>query len=152
MTKPDRSPKIRGKSLWLGRALSCLVRGSICRTPLRASPIPRCSRPRSGSRAVAATSIGPVRAAVSPAPTTGSSPAPCLTEAIRRGAASRHLPHLSPAPLHSVPPLLHRRDVRPGRDQGPLHPPGRGPGRPTGGGGRLALMSCMTAPLLSPGW
>ena len=61
MTKPGRSLKIKGKSLWLGRALSCVVLESTRRTPLWASPIPRCSRPRSSSRAVATTSIGPVR-------------------------------------------------------------------------------------------
>src|SRR6516165_3309402 len=84
MTKPGRSPKIRGKSLWLGRASSCVVLESARRTPPWASPILRCSRPRSSSRAVATTSIGPVRSAVSPALGTGSSPAPCMTWATRR--------------------------------------------------------------------
>ena len=85
MKKPGRSLKIKEKSLWLGRALSCVVLESTRRTPLWASPIPRCSRPRSSSRAVATTSIGPVPSAVSPAPGTGSSPAPCMTWATRWG-------------------------------------------------------------------
>src|SRR3954469_18057249 len=83
MKKPGRSLKIKEKSLWLGRALSCVVLESTRRTPLWASPIPRCSRPRSSSRAVATTRIGPVRSAGSPAPATGSSPAPCMTWATR---------------------------------------------------------------------
>src|SRR3954454_20244641 len=83
MKKPGRSLKIEEESLWLGRASSCVVLESTRRTPPRASPIPGCSRPRSSSRAVATTSIGPVRAAVSPAPATGSSPAPCMTWATR---------------------------------------------------------------------
>jgi hypothetical protein len=61
MKKPGRSLKIKEKSLWLGRALSCVVLESTRRTPPWASPIPRCSRPRSSSRAVATTRIGPVR-------------------------------------------------------------------------------------------
>src|SRR5215468_10007778 len=83
MNEPGRSLKIKEKSLWLGRASSCVVLESTRRTPLWASPILRCSRPRSSSRAVATTSIGPVRAAVSPALGTGSSPAPCMTWATR---------------------------------------------------------------------
>src|SRR4051795_1126915 len=83
MKEPARSLKIKEKSLWLGRALSCVVLPSTRRTPLWASPIPRCSRPRSSSRAVATTRIGPVRSAGSPAPATGSSPAPCMTWATR---------------------------------------------------------------------
>src|SRR4051795_10637042 len=83
MKEPARSLKIKEKSLWLGRALSCVVLPSTRRTPLWASPIPRCSRPRSSSRAVATTRIGPVRSAGSPAPGTGSSPASCMTWATR---------------------------------------------------------------------
>jgi hypothetical protein len=83
MKEPGRSLKIKEISLWLGRALSCVVLESTHRTPLWVSPIPRCSRPRSSSRAVATTSIGPVRSAVSPALGTGSSPAPCMTWATR---------------------------------------------------------------------
>src|SRR6185437_12838472 len=83
MKEPARSLKIKEKSPWLGRALSCVVLESTRRTPLWASPIPRCSRPRSSSRAVATTSIGPVRTAVSPALGIGSSPAPCMTWATR---------------------------------------------------------------------
>src|SRR3954464_10562573 len=85
MKEPGRSLKIKEKSLWLGRALSCVVLPSTRRTPLWASPIPRCFRPRSSSRAVAITSIGPARSAVNPAPGTGSSPAPCMTWATRWG-------------------------------------------------------------------
>ncbi len=101
MTKPGRSLKIRGKSLWLGRAMPCSVLQSTRRTPLWASPIPRCSRRRSSSRAVATTSIGPVRSAVSPAPATGSSPAPCMTWAIRRGGG----PATSASPIPSTTAL-----------------------------------------------
>ena len=66
------------------------------------------------------------------------------------GPAPRHPPHLLPASLHPVPPLLHRRYVRPGRAQGPLHPSGRGPGRPAGRGGRLTLSGRQLAPLARP--
>ncbi len=83
MKKPGRSLKIKEKSFWLGRALSCVVLESTHRPPPWASPIPRCSRRRSSSRAVATTSIGPVRSAVSPVRGTGSSPAPCMTWATR---------------------------------------------------------------------
>src|SRR3954447_7566388 len=83
MKKPGRRLKIKEKSLWLGRAWPCVVLESTRRTPPWASPIPRCSRPRSSSRAVATTRIGPVRSAGSPAPATGSSPAPCMTWATR---------------------------------------------------------------------
>ncbi len=47
MKKPGRSLKIKEKSLWLGRASSCVVLESTRRTPPWASLIPRCSRPRS---------------------------------------------------------------------------------------------------------
>src|SRR3954463_13636552 len=83
MKKPGRSLKIKEKRLWLGRALSCVVLPSTRPTPPWASPIPRCSRPRSASRAVAITCIGPVPSAGSPAPGTGSSPASCMTWATR---------------------------------------------------------------------
>src|SRR5438105_2129972 len=83
MKRPGRSLKIKEKSLWLGRALSCVVLQSTPRTPLWASPIPRCFRPRSSSRAVATTCIGPVPSAVSVARGTGSSPASCMTWATR---------------------------------------------------------------------
>src|SRR3954449_1453756 len=83
MKKPGPSLKIKEKRLWLGRALSCVVLPSTRPTPPWASPIPRCSRPRSASRAVAITCIGPVPSAGSPAPGTGSSPASCMTWATR---------------------------------------------------------------------
>src|SRR5205823_3244216 len=51
------------------------------------------------------------------------------------------------APLDPVPPLLYRRPVRPGRAQGPLHPSGRGFGRPVGGGRRLTLSGRQLASL-----
>ena len=47
MSKLGPSLKIREKSLLLGRASPCFVLQSTRRTPLWASPIPRCSRPRS---------------------------------------------------------------------------------------------------------
>src|SRR5439155_23854195 len=65
-------------------------------------------------------------------------------------AAPRDPPHLLPAPLHPVPPLLYRRHVRLGRAQGPLHPSGRGRGRPVGGGGRLTLSDRQLASLARP--
>src|SRR3954454_20874008 len=110
MKKPGRSLKIEEESLWLGRASSCVVLESTRRTPPRASPIPGCSRPRSSSRAVATTSIGPVRAAVSPAPATGSSPAPCMTWATRwpGGPATSGSPTRSttaPGAAASLPPI-----------------------------------------------
>jgi hypothetical protein len=83
--KPGRSLKIQEKHLWLGRALSCVVLESTRRTPLWASPTPRCCHGRNLSRAVGITSIGPVRSAVSPVPGTGSSPAPCMIWATRWG-------------------------------------------------------------------
>src|SRR3954466_14106792 len=83
MKKPGPSLRIKEKRLWLARVLSCVVLPSTRRTPLWASPIPRCSRPRSSSRAVATTCIGPVPSAASPAPATGSSPASCMTLATR---------------------------------------------------------------------
>src|SRR3954464_5335852 len=83
MKKPGPSLKIKERRLWLGRALSCVVLPSTRRTPLWASPIPGCSRPRSSSRVVAITCIGPVLSAGSPAPGTGSSPASCMTWATR---------------------------------------------------------------------
>src|SRR3954471_10214913 len=83
MKKPGPSLRIKEKRLWLARVLSCVVLPSTRRTPLWASPIPRCSRPRSSSRAVAITCIGPVPSAGSPAPGTGSSLASCMTWATR---------------------------------------------------------------------
>src|SRR6516165_6918140 len=110
MTKPGRSLKIRGKSLWLGRASSCVVLESTRRTPPWASPIPRCSLRRSSSRAAATTSIGPVRSAGSPAPATGSSPAPCMTWATRwpGGPTTSDSPTRSttaPGAAASLPPI-----------------------------------------------
>jgi Transposase len=66
--------------------MPCFVLQSIRRTPLWASPIPRCFRLQSSSLAVAITSIGPVRNAASPAPGTGSLAAPCMIWATRWGA------------------------------------------------------------------
>jgi hypothetical protein len=51
--------------------MPCFVLQSIRRTPLWASPIPRCFHSRSSSLAVEITSIGPVRNAANPAPGTG---------------------------------------------------------------------------------
>src|SRR4051794_6953648 len=101
MKKPGPSLKIKEKRLWLGRVLSCVVLPSTRRTPLWASPIPRCFRPRSSSRAVATTCIGPVPSAGSPARGTGSSPASCMTWATRwRGGPATSA---SPTPSTTAP-------------------------------------------------
>jgi Transposase len=86
MAKLVRSLKIREESSWLGRAMPCSVLQSIRRTPLWASPIPKCSHPRSASGAVEITRIGPVRNVGSPAPGIGSAPAPYMIWATRWGA------------------------------------------------------------------
>src|SRR3954447_13135981 len=109
MKKLGRSLKIKEKSLWLGRALSCVVLESTRRTPPWASLIPRCSHARNSSRAVTTTSIGPARSVVSPALATGSSPAPCMTWATRwpGGPATSGSPTRSttaPGAAASLPP------------------------------------------------
>jgi hypothetical protein len=78
MTALGRGLKIEEERPWFGRALSCVVLQSTHRTLPWASPMPRCSRPRSVSRAVEITSLGPVRAAASLALGIGSSSAPCM--------------------------------------------------------------------------
>ena len=101
MTKLGPSLRIQEKSLWFGRALPCFVLQSTRRTPPWASPIPRCSRPRSSFGAVEITSIGLVRDAASLARGIGSSPAPCMIWVTRWGAGP--VTSTSPTPSITAP-------------------------------------------------